>query len=101
MIFFKRNNKDTDKEYDELSFDCKSIYTDCSESDKETMIIEEEIVTPFSDLWSINSKSSMYNNYDKDLIEDKEEISDEEGQEETSDDEEEKLYEMLLECYDY
>lgn len=79
-------------------------YDDFKYKDSDLWTIKDEITTPFSDLWSINSttNASMINHYDNDktsIYSDDYISADEEITEE--DIRYNKDLDMLLECYDY
>ena len=79
-------------------------YDDFKYKDSDLWTIKDEITTPFSDLWSINSttNASMINHYDndkksiysEDYVSADEEITEEDIRYN-------KDLDMLLECYDY
>ena len=82
-------------------------YDDFKYKDSDLWTIKDEITTPFSDLWSINSttNASMINHYDNDKtsIYSDDYISADENSEEITEEDirYNKDFDILLECYDY
>ena len=103
---FEQTFKDKfeEQEEQEQQQEQQERYDDFKYKDSDLWTIKDEITTPFSDLWSINSRTnaSMINHYDNDktsIYSDDYISADEEITEE--DIRYNKDFDILLECYDY